>query len=365
MSDVARLAGVATSTVSRALAVPGRVSEATRRRVAAAAEQLGYIPNAAAQSLRAGKSTNIMATLPGPSTIFGVAQIIPAVVQSLSATLSENGFDLLFCNRNSPAAERHILGQAFDGSVRGVVVFGAAALPSYGCRSLTDADVPIVSLLIDRSAAGIPSVITNDRDAMRDGVLHLIALGHRSFLYVAGPPGSYHEAERFSGLLDALATAGLSERAVIRHGGHLGFDAGLEAGVEAARTYLTMKRRPTAIVCCADDAAISFIGTVRPHGVAVPGDVSVLGFDGAAVGAFCDPPLTSLAQPTRDLGVRAAEIMLQLLKDGPAAPPLQTALPSPLLLRASTGAAKRTPGARLARAAPAYPARGVRPKRRL
>ncbi|MFE0756812.1 LacI family DNA-binding transcriptional regulator [Inquilinus sp. NPDC058860] len=340
MSDVARLAGVATSTVSRALAIPGRVNEATRRRIAAAAEQLGYIPNAAARNLRACRSTNIMATLPGPSTIFGVAQIIPAVVQNLSATLSENGFDLLFCNRDSPAAQRHILGQAFDGSVRGVVVFGAAALPSYGRRSLTDADLPIVSLLVDRSAAGIPSIITNDHGAMREGVLHLIALGHRSFLYVAGPPGSYHEAERFSGLVDALATAGLSGQAVIRHGGRLGFNDGLQAGVEAAQTYLAMERRPTAVVCCADDAAISFIGTVRPHGVAVPDDVSILGFDGAAVGAFCDPPLTTLAQPTRDLGIRAAEVMLQLLKNAAAAPPLKTTLPSRLLLRGSTGAPK-------------------------
>lgn len=344
MSDVARLAGVATSTVSRALTVPGRINEETRRRVAAAAEQLGYIPNAAARSLRAGKSTNIMATLPGPSTIFGVAQIIPAVVQSLSATLSEHGFDLLFCNRNSPAAERHILGQAFGGSVRGVVVFGAAVLPSYGRRSLTDADVPVVSLLIDRSTAGIPSVITNDRGAMRDAVLHLIALGHRTFLYVAGPAGSYHEAERFSGLLDALAAAGLPERAVTRHGGRLGFHDGLRAGVEAAQSYLAMKRRPTAIVCCADDGAISFIGTVRSHGVAVPGDVSVLGFDGAAVGAFCDPPLTTLAQPTQDLGSRAAEIMLQLLEDAAAAPPLKTTLSSQLLLRASTDVPRSAPG---------------------
>ncbi|MGO1076104.1 LacI family DNA-binding transcriptional regulator [Inquilinus sp. CA228] len=346
MSDVARLAGVATSTVSRALAIPGRVNEETRRRVAAAAEQLGYIPNAAARSLRAGKSTNIMATLPGPSTIFGVAQIIPAVVQSLAATLSEHGFDLLFCNRNSPAAERHILSQAFGGSVRGVVVFGAEALPSYGRRSLTDADVPVVSLLIDRSAAGIPSVVTNDRGAMREGALHLAALGHRSFLYVAGEAGNYHEVERYSGLLDALATAGLSEAAVIRHGGRFGFNEGLRSGVEAAQAYLAMQRRPTAVICCADDAAISFIATVRSHGVAVPGDVSVVGFDGAAVGAFCDPPLTTLAQPTEDLGSRAAEIMLQLA-DGAAPSPLNTTLSSRLLLRGSTAAPAgedRTPG---------------------
>lgn len=366
MSDVARLAGVAVSTVSRALAVPGRVNEATRQRIAAAAERLGYIPNAAARSLRAGKSTTIMAALPGPSIVFGAAQIIPAVLQSLSATLAESGFDLIFSNRNSPAAERHILGQAFGGSVRGVVVLGAAPLPSYGCRSLADADIPIVSLLLDRSAAGIPSVVTNDRGAMGEGALHLVALGHRSFLYVAGEAGNYHEIERYSGLLDALATAGIPADAAIRHQGHFGFNEGLCSGVEAAQAYLAMRRRPTAAICCADDAAISFIATVRSHGVAVPGDVSVVGFDGAAVGAFCDPPLTTLAQPTRDLGCRAAEIMLQLADGAGGAPPLKTTLSSRLLLRASTGAANGasgTPGDQ--HGPPAYPARGVRPKRRL
>lgn len=362
MSDVARLAGVATSTVSRALAIPGRVNEATRQRIAAAAEQLGYIPNAAARSLRAGKSTTIMAALPGPSIVFGTAQIIPAVLQSLSATLAENGFDLIFSNRNSPAAERHILGQAFDGSVRGVVVLGAAPLPSYGRRCLVEAKVPIVSLLLDRSADGIPSVVTNDRQAMQEGALHLIALGHRSFLYVAGEAGNYHEVQRYSGLLDALTTAGLSEKAVIRHGGRLGFNEGLRNGVEAAQAYLGMDRRPTAAICCADDAAISFIATVRSHGVTVPGDVSVLGFDGAAIGAFCDPPLTTLAQPTHDIGARGAEIMLQLADAACGALPLKTTLSSRLLLRASTGAAaNETPG----HPGDPYPARGVRPKRRL
>ncbi len=157
-------------------------------------------------------------------------------------------------------------------------------------------------------------------------------------------PAAITRPSDFPGLLDALAAAGLPERAVIRHGGRLGFNDGLRAGVEAAQSYLAMKRRPTATVCCADDGAISFIGTVRPHGVAVPGDVSVLGFDGAAVGAFCDPSLTTLAQADPGSRPRAAEIMLQLLEDATAAPPPKTTLSSQLLLRASTDAPRSTPG---------------------
>ena len=115
------------------------------------------------------------------------------------------------------------------------------------------------------------------------------------------------------------------------------------------------------MICCADDAAISFIATVQSHGVAVPRDVSVVGFDGAAIGAFCDPPLTTLAQPTHDIGARGAEIMLQLADAACGALPLKTTLSSRLLLRASTGAANETPG----HPGDPYPARGVRPKRRL
>ncbi len=215
------------------------------------------------------------------------------MLQSLSSTLAENGFDLIFSNRNSPAAERHILGQAFDGSVRGVVVLGAASLPAYGRRCLIDAEIPVVSLLLDRSAAGIPSVITNDREAMQEGALHLIALEHRSFLYVAGEAGNYHEVEALLRPARCLGDGGALQKGRHPARGSLGFNEGLQNGVEAAHAFLGMERRPTAVICCADDAAISFIATVRSHGVTVPGDVSVVGFDGAAIGAFCDPPLTT------------------------------------------------------------------------
>ena len=220
-------------------------------------------------------------------------------------------------------------------------ILGAAELPSDGSRSLANAAIPMVSLLVDRSAAGVPSVITNDRDAMRDGTLHLIALGHRSFLYIAGPTNHYHEVERFRGVLDALAVAGLSERAVIRYGGERGMAQGFQGGIEAAQMYLALKRRPTAVISCVGDSAISFIGTVRSGGVSVPGDVSVIGFDGAAIGEFCAAPLTSLEQPTEGLGVCAARIMLSLLDGSAAAAPLRTMLPSRLVLRDSTSVPKR------------------------
>lgn len=342
MRDVARLAGVATSTVSRALANPGRVNEKTRCRIVAAVEQLGYVPNAAARNLRVGTSNIVMAILSEPAIANGASQIVPEVLQSVASTLSDNGFSLLIAGRNrSAAAEQHIPDLAVGGIVRGAILIGAAELPPHGQRSLANAGIPIVSVLQDRSATGIPSVIADDREAMREAVLHLIGLGHRSFFYIAGPEGSYHEAERFGGLAEALAAAGLPDRAVVRHGGGHAFQDGFPSGIGAARAYLALTPRPTAAAACWDDAAIAFMSTVRSQGVAVPRDLSVLGFDGVPVGAFCEPPLATLRQPTARLGAKAAEILLQLLDGDAADPPLKTTLPNQLLLRASTAAPKR------------------------
>jgi len=348
MRDVARLAGVATSTVSRALANPGRVSEETSRRIMAAVEQLGYVPNATARNLRVGTSNIVMAVLSQPAIANDASQVILEVLQSIASTLADSGFNLVIASRNRSTAERHIPDLAVHGVVRGAIVLGSAEPPSDGKRSLAGAGIPIVSVLQDRSADGIPSVVANDREAVRDAVRHLVGLGHRSFFYIAGPAGNYHEAERFGGLIEALAAAGLSGDAVVRHDAARSFQNGFRTGIQAARAYLALSPRPTAAVACWDDAAIAFMGTVRSRGVAVPRDLSVLGFDGAPVGAFCEPPLATLQQPTAELGAKAADILLRLLDGDAADLPLRTILPNRLVPRGSTAAPKggRRRGAR-------------------
>ena len=337
MRDVAKLAGVATSTVSRALANPGRVNETTRRRIVAAVEQLGYVPNATARNLRVGKSDIVMAVMSEPAIANDVSQVTSEALQSAASTLSDAGFNLVIASR-SRSGEKHIPDLAIGGIVAGAIVLGSGELPSYGRRSLAGAGIPIVSLLHDRSAEGIPTVVANDREAMREAVRHLIGLGHRSFFYSAGPDGNYHETERFAGLAETVAAAGLPDRAVVRHGGGHSFQDGFQCGIDAARAYLARKRRPTAAVCCWDDAAIALMSTVRAQGVSVPGDLSVIGFDGAPVGAFCEPPLSTIRQPTAGLGATVARILLKLLDGDAADLPLKTTLPNQLLLRASTAA---------------------------
>lgn len=341
MSDVARLAGVAISTVSRALANPGRVNEETRQRIAAAAEQLGYTPNAAARNLRVGKSSIVMIVLPGP-LFYGASQIIPEVLHSIDSALVKEGFNLLVSNLDRLAeTERHIVDLAFGGTVRGAIVL-SSDLPTSGNRSLADAGIPIVSLLRDLSDAGVPSVVTNDRAAMLEATRRLIALGHRRFFYVPGPVGNYHDIERYAGVVDALAEAGFGEDAVIRFGESFEFQEGFECGRVAATALLALAERPTAAICISDDIAIALMHAARLGGLRIPEDLSVVGFDGAAVGEYCMPGLTTMRQPTGALGAAAAAALLALMEQAEA-PDARIVLPSDLVERGSIAPAAVTP----------------------
>jgi len=324
VADVARLAGVATSTVSRALTIPGRIAEKTRLKVVAAAEELGYKPNLAARNLRSGAAKTIMIVMPG-ALFVGASQVVSEVLLGIDDALVREGYSLLIANLDRFAeTEEHIMDIALGGTIAGTIVL-SSPIPQVADRSLIDAGVPIVAALFDLTPWGIPSVVSNDREAMREATEHLLRLGHRRFLYISGPAGAYpaevahrrhgpegnyHETERFAGLLEALNAAGLPSSAVVRADGNFDF----ESGTAAAERYLSLKVRPTAVLSCIDDSAIAFIKTVTEAGVRVPDDVSVIGFDGSRVGAFTTPALASMRQRTDELGHAAAKLLLEQIQ---------------------------------------------------
>ncbi|NTF44701.1 substrate-binding domain-containing protein [Rhizobium rhizogenes] len=312
MADVARLAGVAISTVSRALANPGRVNEKTRAKIDAAAKQLGYTPNAMARGLRVGKSNTVMIILPG-SLYYGVSQVIPQVLQSINRALLENGYNLMIANLGRDAdSERHILDLAFGGTVRGAIIL-SSKLPEVDGRSLANTGLPIVSMLLDMSAAGLPSVVTNDREAVREATAEMIRLGHRRFLYIAGPEDNYHDVERYAGALEAVRAAGLSEEAISRSGGNLDYQEGFAIGTQAAADFARLAERPTAVIATSDDMAISFSSRIQRSGLRIPEDLSVVSFDGSPVCEFCSPPLSTISQPFEEMGQVAVARLLDII----------------------------------------------------
>lgn len=333
IQDVARAAGVATSTVSRALTIPGRVSEKTRARVIEAANRLGYTANAAARSLRVGKSKVVLIVLPGPF-LTGASQVISEILIVVDKELAALGYSIVIANIDRQSdAERYIVELAFSGVTDGVIVF-SSPIPEVGGRSLVGSGVPVVSALFDLSDQGVPSIVTNDCQASRDAITHLLDLGHQHFLYVGGPCGNYHEIERLKGVEQALA--GRAGCTLITEPGRFDF----ASGTAAAEAFLRRSDRPTAVFCCNDDMALGFIRRLADGGVRVPEDVSVVGFDGASVGGYTRPSLSSVRQPTGLLGEMIVRAIIGLMeKRGDVGP--RSIAPSALIVRESISAVRR------------------------
>ena len=332
IADVAREAGVATSTVSRALTKPGRIAEPTRLKVEAAALKLGYMVNQTARNLRVGQTRTIMIVL--PETLYiGASQTVLEVLRSVAETLTERGYTLLIANVSREAqTDEHILATAFGGTIAGVMLM-ATPMPTASGRSLADAGLPIVSLHFDLSQQGIPSVVSNDRAAIADAVKALASMGHERFLYVGGREGNYHELERLRGVREALERCGIASEALQVMPGDFSFTGGIKAA--AAYLQLRSDRRASAVVCANDDTAIGFIKTVVDGGVSVPNDVSVLGFDGAPVGAFMVPSLSTIQQSTTELGQLGADLIIRLVQGEAIAKSTRVEVLCQLVLRQS------------------------------
>ncbi len=328
ISDVAEAAGVSTATVSRALAFPDRLRPETRERVLAAVRRLGYTPNEAARALRAGASRMVLVVVP---YLYSGA-FFAGVINSIDAELSAEGYTMIVGSLDGIADKaRRLVDLVYARQIDGVIIL-TGHIPMIDGRSLRDANVPIVSICAQLDTPDLPTVLVNDEECATVQVRHLIDLGHRHLLYVSGPEGHYNEIVRYRGFVRAAAA---SRAETLRYVGAYTF----VSGAAAARHFLRLDRRPTGVVCCSDEMAIGFIKTVTGAGLAVPDQVSVVGFDGIEFADYCQPTLTTIRQPRRDLGAAGALALLASLRVLPPAGENPIVLPGELLIRDSTGPA--------------------------
>ena len=307
ISDVARAAGVSTATVSRALTYPDRVQADTRERVLSAVSRLGYTPNEAARTLRAGASRMILVII----TQRNSPPFFADVLDGFDAEFSAHGYTMIMGSLDgSEDKARRLADLVFARHIDGVIVL-TGHVPTVDNRSILDAGLPVVGVCAAIDRGGFPAVVVDDEVCAMAQTQHLIDLGHRELMYVAGPEGNYNEVRRYRGFKRAAAEAGLDADATIRCAG----DYMLSSGVAAARFYLGLSRRPTGIVCASDEMAIGFLKTISRAGVKCPGDVSIVGFDGIDFTEFCEPTLTTIRQPRFELGATGARTLLAALQD--------------------------------------------------
>lgn len=317
--DVAAAAGVATSTVSRAFSSPGRVSAATRDRVLAAAEQLGYRPNPHARALLSGKHHTVAMVVSDITNPHYFEMIRGA---EMRARVSE--YTLLLVNaEESPRVEWEQI-QRLSPAVDGFLL-AASRLPDENLRQVA-AQRPVV--LMSRELPELASVVLDHVEGCRQVVGHLASLGHRDLVYLAGPRNSWMAGTRWAALKAAAAQVGIGAR-------RLGpFTPKVSQGGAAADA--AVNDGGTAIVAHNDLLAIGVMQRLAQRGLRVPDDVSVVGFDDIFAADVCTPGLTTLGGAHADLGRAAVELLLTAGSRAPDDQP-RVVLPTELVLRGSTG----------------------------
>ena len=321
IGDVARLAGVSTATVSRVLSNPQMVSAETRGLVEEAISQTGYRLNQAARNLRHRRTGGIVALVPNLSNSF-----FSQILSGIASVLAPAGYNLLVADTRAEGGNS-ILRYAEPSRADGLIVLDGSLPPEGLGRRM-----PVVLACEWIPGFVAPRVKIDNRAAAIMAVEHLIDLGHRHIAHVAGPPGNVLTIARQAGAEQALASHGLPSPLIFDG------DFSLASGQRAGEQWLALppNERPTAVFLASDEMACGFIGEVQHHGVMVPRDVSIIGFDDIELVAHMTPALSTIRQPREAIGRRAAQRLLDRIGGDDRAE--DTVLPVELVLRGSTAA---------------------------
>ncbi len=332
INDVADRAGVSKRTVSRVLNKSDKVNEATRLRVQQVIDELHFTPSSQARGLAARRSYLL-------GLIYDVPTLFTNEVQKGIFSVSANeGYDIVVhpCEFDSANLVDDV--QRF---VRRSKVDGVILLPPVSeIRELVDAleawGVPYVRFSSELSASPWRLVVTNYGPAITDMTNHLVQLGHHDIGFISGPRDNISSQMRQQAFIEALARHGLELREEFIAEGAFTY----ESGVRAARELLTKDVRPTAIFAANDEMAFAVMNVAHELGIAVPGDLSVVGFDGTRFATFVIPSLSTIHRPSRDMAGLGARKLLAFINGGlDAARVFETMVSPQFVPRDSTGPA--------------------------
>lgn len=305
IKDVARLAGVSVSTISKYLN-GGNVLEENAAAIRQAITQLDYRVNPFARSLKTQRSRAIGVLLPEMTPPF-----FGSVVQSLDRTLREHGYHtLVSCYSSSYGLEREnlqfLLGNGIDG-----LIYAPENITAEEFYDLT-ANSSIPTVQIDRMIQGVSSdtVLVDNADAAYNAVNYLMTKGHRRVATITGPKGVYSAMERLVGYLRALSDRG------ILYDDHLVISGPYEFGTGylALEQLLKLPDPPTAIFTTNYDFTIGLVTAARERGIRIPEDLDIFGFDCVQICTMINPPLPVVQQPEAEIGKIAAEYLIQRLE---------------------------------------------------
>lgn len=326
--EVARRAGVSTATVSRVLSRPDVVAPETRKKVMQAVERLGYTPNSAAANLRTLRTRKLLVTVPDISNPF-----FSQILQGIEDAAQRKGYAVLLGDtQHDDKREERYASMLKSKEADGLIFLGhrlpkeAAAL----VKGMAPRCAPVVNGCEFSPRLGVPSVHIDNAKASAEAMDHLYRLGHRRIGVITGPLASPLSRDRLRGVKSEARSEGREGDLVVVQG-----DFSIASGAAMADQLLTRKDAPSAVFCFNDGMAVGVIQTAKRHGRRVPDDLSVVGFDDIQFARYTDPPLTTVAQPMREIGEGTVRLLLEIL-DGNEIAPVSITLPHTLMVRAST-----------------------------
>lgn len=304
LAEIAKLAGVSAATVSRTLTRPEMVAERTRRRVMNAVQATGFRPNELARSLRQSTSRTI------GLVVTDLNPFHATLVKGVQDTAEQNELNvILFTSDDSESREHEALSVLRSHMPQGLILIPTAHTRQHQhlLRGLT-----VVELDRESGLGDAHTVQVQNRKGAAEAVRHLISLGHRRIGAIFGQPSISTAHERAEGYREALEEAGLTyDETLIRHGDFLE-----ASGRKAALELLDVPAevRPTALFVSNHEMTVGTIISLRSLGLHIPADISLVSFDDSRLMLLHEPPISVVAQPTYELGVRACEVLVQALK---------------------------------------------------
>jgi len=323
--DIAKLAGVNASTVSRALSTPGRISAKTSAKIQAAAKELNYVVNPFARALPTGRTKMIalmMADITNP-VFFGV-------IRGAESVAAEHGYVLVIAESQESRADEETIIQRILPTVDAVMLI-TTRLPDVDIQRINDIKPTV---LVNQTVKGVHDVVPDFAPGANAAVEHLKKLGHTRIAYLNGPVSSWMSRHRWNLLSKAAGAQGVS---IVEIGPN---KPDLEGGAAAAERIAEAK--VTAVITYNAVMAIGLLQESIKRGVNVPKDLSIIGFDNIFASDFTTPALSTIQLPLEQLGKDAINMLLELLnKDSQKKVPMhRSKLETSLLLRDSTAKAK-------------------------
>ncbi|MFB3159928.1 LacI family DNA-binding transcriptional regulator [Neobacillus sp. 179-J 1A1 HS] len=305
IADVAKMANVSTATVSRVISNAGTVKKETAEKVLEAIKKLNYQPNMLARQLRRSETKTILVVVPDITNTF-----FSAVLRGIESVAIENGYQVLLGDaRNNVETETSYLTILGQKKADGLILLTART--DQKILEELSQDYPVVLACEYYEGTQLPTVSIDNVSSARKATEYLISLKHKRIGHISGPLNVVVGRDRCKGFHQAMAKHGLSVDPSLVQEGEFSF----ESGFNLMMKFLSLEEPPTAIFAGNDEMAMGAVKAAKSKGFRVPEDLSVVGFDDIKFASIFEPALTTIAQPTFDMGQKAMHLLLKIIND--------------------------------------------------